>query len=206
MNPVLIEALGYTASLIILISLLMKSIVKLRWINAAGSLLFVIFAVLTRSLPTVAMNLGIICIDIFYVVRLTAGKNEYRLIRAERTSSFLDFFYRAHSDEISSIFGEDAFAESHGFSYFVCNTEIAGLFSWRENSPTECRVMIDFVTPRYRDTKIGRYFFDQHLASFREKGFDRLVCLCADGRHAKYLARIGFVEETPGRFAKNITL
>ena len=57
---VYINLLGYTGSFIILISLTMKSIVKLRWINAAGSLLFVIFAFLTKSTPTIVMNIGII--------------------------------------------------------------------------------------------------------------------------------------------------
>lgn len=204
MDATMIDALGYLASFIILISLTMKSVVKLRWINAAGSLLFVVFAALTRSVPTIVMNSGIIAIDLFYVLRVTRLKDEYRLIHAERTSSFLDFFYQTYRDEISSIFGDDAFIESRYFSYFVRNTEIAGIFSWKENTPTECRIMIDFVTPRYRDTKIGLYFFKQHLEPFREKGYRRLVCQCSDRRHAKYLAKIGFVEEAPSFFTKDI--
>ena len=204
MRDVLIESLGYAASFIILVSLTMKSIVRLRWINAVGSLLFVVFAVLTRSWPTVAMNVGIIAIDVWYVSRLTVRKEDFRLIHAERTSAFLDFFYQTHAREISAIFGEDAFIESRGFSYFVRNAEIAGLFAWKVNSPTECRVMIDFVTPRYRDAKIGAYFFEQHLATFHERSCERLVCETTDARHARYLAKIGFTEEAPGFFSKDI--
>lgn len=199
-----IDMLGYFASFIILISLTMKSIVKLRWINAAGSLLFVLFAVLTRSAPTVVMNFGIICIDIFYVLRITKIKDDYQMVRAERGSEFLEFFYQAHKKEICAIFGEDAFSESRGFSYFVCNNEIAGLFAWKENSPTECHVMIDFVTPRYRDTRIGKYFFSHQLPFFKEKGFTRFVYQNVGPRHWKYLMRIGFREETIGCFVKDL--
>ena len=40
MNQVLLEWIGYTASLIVLVSLLMSSIKKLRWINLFGALIF----------------------------------------------------------------------------------------------------------------------------------------------------------------------
>ena len=206
MNDVMIATLGYAASFIILVSLTMKSIVMLRWINAFGSALFVVFAILTRSWPTVAMNIGIIAIDLWYAFGVVGRKEDYRLIHAERTSAFLDFFYRENEAEIVGIFGEDAFADAKGFSYFVRNAEIAGLFAWRENSPVECAILIDFVTKRYRDAKIGRYFFDQHLASFREKGYERLVCETEHPRHARYLAKLGFVEERAGFFAKQIAL
>jgi hypothetical protein len=200
----MVSALGYAASLVILVSLTMKSIVRLRWINAAGSALFVVFAILTRSWPTVAMNLGIIAIDLWYAFRVVGRKEDFRLIHAERSSAFLEFFYRENEAEIVGIFGEEAFGESKGFSYFVRNAEIAGLFAWRENSPVECAILIDFVTERYRDAKIGRYFFSRHLASFREKGYERLVCETAHPRHARYLSKLGFIEERPGFFAKDI--
>lgn len=204
MTSAYIDLLGYIASFIILVSLTMKSIVKLRWINAAGSLLFVVFAFLTRSMPTIAMNLGIIGIDLWYVLRLSHIKADYQLVKAERGSAFLEFFYRAHRHEIEEIFGEDAFMDAKGFSYFVCNGEIAGLFGWKENSPTECQIMIDFVTPKYRDTKIGRYFFDQQLPLFRDKGYTRFVYKNVGPRHWKYLARIGFKPEVMGSFVKDL--
>jgi GNAT superfamily N-acetyltransferase len=199
-----IDLLGYVASFIILISLTMKSLVRLRWINAFGSLLFVVFAFLTKSTPTIFMNLGIVAIDLFFIWRITRNKNEYKLIKAERGSAFLDYFYQRHRKEIDAIFGETSFASATGFSYFVCNGEIAGIFAWRENSPTECQILIDFVTPRYRDTKIGSYFFRQQLPYFREKGYLKFVYREVGERHWKYLAKIGFTSESMGSFSKEI--
>lgn len=199
-----INLLGYVASFIILISLTMKSIVKLRWINAAGSFLFVLFALLTKSTPTVFMNLGIIVIDLWYVSRLSRSKAEYQLVKAERGSAYLEFFYQKNQIEICETFGEDAFVDAKGFSYFVCNNEIAGLFAWKENTPTECQILIDFVTPKYRDTKIGKYFFEQQLPSFREKGYTRFVHNDVGQQHWKYLEKIGFRHDTLGTFTKDI--
>jgi hypothetical protein len=199
-----IDLLGYAASFIILVSLTMKSIVKLRWINAAGSLLFVVFAVLTRSAPTVVMNIGIIAIDLWYVSSLARKKGDYRLVRAERGSALLSFFYESNRAEIDALFGADAFEGATHFSYFMCNGEIAGLFGWKDLSATECRIMIDFVTPRFRDTKIGKHFFADHLSAFREKGYGLLVCENVAAGHRKYLGAIGFADEGAGRWTKVI--
>lgn len=204
MNPILIEALGYVASFIILVSLTMKSIVRLRWINAAGSALFVAFAVLTRSVPTVFMNLGIVAIDLFYVFKMARIRVDYRMVRAERHSAFLEFFYGRHRQEIDSIFGEEAFGEASHFAWFTVNDEIAGLFAWKEDSPTECRVLIDYVTSRYRDTKIGRYFFEDRLPEFRERGYETLRYVNVGESHWAYLRKIGFTEDSPGCFTKKI--
>ena len=59
----LIQAIGYFSTVLILISFLMTSVVKLRLLNLAGSIVFVIFAFLTKSYPTAIMNIGL-CIII----------------------------------------------------------------------------------------------------------------------------------------------
>ncbi len=200
----MVETLGYAASFIILVSLTMKSIVRLRWINAAGSLLFVAFALLTRSIPTVVMNLGIIGIDLFYVFRMARIRSEYRMVHAERHSAFLSFFYERHREEIEGIFGEEAFSESTNFAWFAVDDEIAGLFAWKETTPTECRILIDYVTGRYRDTRVGRYFFEDRLSSFREKGYALFRYVNVGESHWKYLRKIGFTEDSPGCFSKKI--
>jgi len=199
-----IDILGYTASFIILVSLLMRSIVRLRWINAFGSVLFVVFAVLTHSIPVVVMNLGIIAIDLWYVFRISRVRADYQLVKAERGSAYLEFFYHTHQAEIDEIFGENAFSEAKGFSYFICNDEIAGLFAWKENTPTECQILIDFVTPRFRDSRIGTYFFNRQVPLFREKGYLRFVYVDVGQRHWKYLEKIGFTHESIGCFTKEI--
>ena len=199
-----IEALGYAASLIVLVSLTMKSIVKLRWINAVGSLLFVAFAIMTRSFPTVFMNLAIVVIDVWFVLRLSRGRSEYRMVAAERESGLLRFFHEANRAELDSLFGPSAFDDAARFSWYLCDNEVAGLFAWRETAPGECRIYIDFVTARYRDTRIGRYFFDGSLSSFREQGYRTLVYRDVGERHWGYLRKIGFREEGPGRFVKDI--
>jgi len=66
----MIEWLGFFASFIVLVSLLMSSIKLLRWINLFGAILYGIYGILIISYPTIFMNLGIVFINIFYLSKI----------------------------------------------------------------------------------------------------------------------------------------
>lgn len=70
MNTYWLEFLGYIASFIILVSLLMSSIVKLRWINLLGSAIFSVYGFLIGALPVAFMNLCISLINIYYLIKI----------------------------------------------------------------------------------------------------------------------------------------
>lgn len=63
------EWIGYLAMTTVLISFLMKSIIKLRIVNSLGCLLFVVYGVLLNplSVPIVLTNTVIFCINIYYI-------------------------------------------------------------------------------------------------------------------------------------------
>lgn len=65
-----LEIFGYLGSFVVLVSLTMSSIVKLRWINLLGATMFTIYAVLINAYPAIFMNLGIVIIDIYYLTKL----------------------------------------------------------------------------------------------------------------------------------------
>lgn len=69
-----LEWLGYLASVIVLISLLMSDILKLRWINLVGSSLFSLYGFLIGALPVGFMNFGIALINIYYLFKLYSNK------------------------------------------------------------------------------------------------------------------------------------
>ena len=88
-----IEILGYIASIIVFISLMMKSLVKLRLINAAGSLLFVIFALSTSSFPTAVLNIGIVVIDIYYFLKMVRVQDNFEIMYVEKDNPLVNRFY-----------------------------------------------------------------------------------------------------------------
>ncbi len=63
------EIVGYIGSLGILISFLMKDMLKLRIVNTFGCAFFVLYGILLNSIPVIATNGIIICINLYYIFK-----------------------------------------------------------------------------------------------------------------------------------------
>ncbi len=69
------EIIGYVASVVILISFLMKNMKALRIINSIGCFLFIIYGVLiNNSIPIIFTNTAIVGINIYYLAKMRAEK------------------------------------------------------------------------------------------------------------------------------------
>ena len=66
-----IEYVGYAASILIGISMFMKDIVKLRFINLLGSLLFTFYGFTIKAYPVAIVNLIIVFTNIYYIYKMT---------------------------------------------------------------------------------------------------------------------------------------
>jgi uncharacterized protein with PQ loop repeat len=64
------EYIGYLASVIVLISFLMKNIRTLRIVNSIGCLLFIAYGLLLFSIPIIITNAAIVLINGYYLVRM----------------------------------------------------------------------------------------------------------------------------------------
>lgn len=196
-----IQILGYAASLIVFISLMMKSLAKLRVLNAAGSLLFVVFALATDSLPTAFLNLGIVVIDVFYFIRMTRVKDNFEIMTVQKDNEIVRRFYRINKKELDALFGEASFVKSEKIALFFRNDDIAGLLAYSsvvlpqsDSSVPEsaAEILIDFVVPKYRDFAVGRHFFVKDISFWKEQGYTCLLSSVPDKRHIPYLERLGF--------------
>jgi hypothetical protein len=71
MNSIsLTEYLGYVASLVIMISFMMKNVITLRIINVIGGLLFIVYGVLlSMSIPIIATNTFVVGVNVYYLIK-----------------------------------------------------------------------------------------------------------------------------------------
>ncbi len=75
-NINLTEIVGYLASLIVLISFLMKNMKTLRIINTIGCVLFVAYGILLNfSIPIIITNVAIVGINIYYLLKANKHTN-----------------------------------------------------------------------------------------------------------------------------------
>ena len=77
MKQEILELIGYVSSVMILISLLMTSVVKFRVINAVGSLIFTVYALLIHSYPTAVLNACLVGVDVWFLVKVLRTRLEY---------------------------------------------------------------------------------------------------------------------------------
>jgi hypothetical protein len=64
------EWVGYLASVVVAISLMMANIKKLRWWNLIGAGLFVAYGIAIDAIPVALVNFFIVLIDVYYLVKL----------------------------------------------------------------------------------------------------------------------------------------
>ncbi len=70
----MVEVIGYLASVMVAISLMMKDIVKLRSLNFIGCALFSAYGVAIEAWPVAGMNAFIACINVYYLVKMYRAK------------------------------------------------------------------------------------------------------------------------------------
>ena len=69
------EMLGYLASVFVAVSLMMRSLTKLRVINLIGALLFTAYGLIIGAFPVAVVNAFIALVNVYYLwqtVKVTA--------------------------------------------------------------------------------------------------------------------------------------
>lgn len=96
----LLELIGYLGSLLVIVSMLMTSVVKLRVINTIGSVIFCAYALAIHSYPTAAMQVCLIIINIVNLHKLNNTKKEYAAVELNFNDGFLSHFLFSNSSDI----------------------------------------------------------------------------------------------------------
>ena len=166
----LIEAIGYLGSALVLVSFLMTSVVKLRVVNAIGSTIFAVYALIIRSYPTALMNVCLLLINLYFLWKLRNKAPNYRLLRLRPDESFVGYFLDSYGKDIAACFpGRELKRGQQDLALMVCHgTEPAGLLLGTKRDGV-VDVALDYSTPAYRDSSVGRYLLE-HLPEQGEIG------------------------------------
>lgn len=193
-----LEWLGYLASVVVLISLLMSSIIKLRWINLVGSSLFSLYGFLIGALPVGFMNFGIACINIYYLIKMYNTKEYFKILPIQNDSKYFNYFLDFYKNEIGKYSDKTEFKvnESDVSFYILRNMVPAGIFIANKYNENTLNVELDFVIPEYRDFKIGKFVFENNKNLFKDKGYSNFISFSTKEDHITYLKKMGFVEST----------
>ena len=193
-RQMILELVGYLSSVIVLISFLMTSVVKLRVINSVGSLIFTVYALLIHSYPTAFLNACLIGVNIYNLIRLTRTDKHYSLIKEKSDDAYLSYFLDHYREDIAVYFpGADTAAADR--AWMVCCDEVpVGVLLGRTREEGTLEILLDYSTQKYRDCSVGAYLY----AQLKKCKIRRLVLPKASDRHAGYLKKMGFRKEAEG--------
>lgn len=194
LNISLLEWIGYIASVLVLVSMLMSSLLRLRIVNMIGSGMFSAYGFLIGSLPVGLMNLFVVFANVYHLYNIFKVKDTYTDLEIKRDNRYLVEFLKFYKKDIARFFPD--FKYHHGmntYSYMILkNMAVAGIFLAREYGDKTLYIGLDYVIPPYRDLKIGKYLYHDKITQFKNDGYEQLCTIPQTDKHAKYLEKMGF--------------
>lgn len=189
------ELIGYIASVLVAISLTMSSILRLRIINLVGATLFTVYGTVIGSVPVAGVNAFIVCINIFYLIRIFRTREFFRLLEVEPDSQYLAWFLEHNERDIRRFMPDYRPPQRPDIAVFVLRDVIpAGVMLGTVHGET-LRIDLDYVMRDYRDFKVGEFIYGRQAAFFSRRGVRRFETRALTSVHASYLQRMGFEQD-----------
>jgi hypothetical protein len=199
------ELVGYSASVLVVASLAMTSVVRLRVISLAGSLAFLVYGVLIGSVPIVATNLAIVALNVWFLWRELGGRRDLGAVVVPSDSPFLLDFLHHHQAEIKSFQPEYDPSVHPAFAMVLTRDGLPAGAILGERDGATLDITLDFVLRAYRDSRLGRWVYGPGARVFRSAGIAQLTAAAALESHSSYLLRVGFARDaTTGCYTKTV--
>ena len=192
-TAMLIEIFGYIGSALVVISMLMSSIVKLRVINILGSIISGTYAIICGAFPLVLMNACLIAINVYNLYKLLKTEQQYDLVEGAAGDKYVEYFLDRNSADIKTYFPAFDKNQAGSDAYYVCcDGAIAGVVLGTKKEDGTMDIVLDYTTQTYRDCSVAKYLHEHlpakgiHTLTFSQKSSED---------HTSYLTKMGFVKE-----------
>lgn len=197
------ELVGYAASVLVVMSLAMTSVVRLRAISLLGSIAFVVYGVLIESVPIVTTNTAVAALNVWFLRAELGGKRHLGATVVPADDPFLVDFLSYHLPDIHRF--------QPSFELPAAEPALLALLLMRDGLPAgaligtlaggELNVRLDYVTKPYRDSQLSQWLYGRGSGVLRKLGVERVVSEPGNEAHSSYLARNGFTKVN-GRYGR----
>lgn len=203
-----IEVFGYCGSALVAVSLMMKSIKKLRWINLVGASVFSTYGLLVGAYPVFILNGFIVAVDIFYIIQMKRQKDYFTYLPINYNAKYLTKFVEFYLDDIQKFFPEfdPIIFEKNENLLILRNLLPVGIISFHVEEESNAVIDLDYAIPDYRDLKNARFILSSDSGYFKKKGIEVLVARAETDEHKWYLKKIGFtpIKNSSAEYRKKI--
>jgi hypothetical protein len=190
-----VEVVGYVASALVVLSLMMGSLLRLRVISLVGSLVFAVYGLLIGSVPVVLTNIAILLINLSHLVKLWRDRARdayFEVVDVEPSSSVLQRFVAFHDSDIRRFQPEFAGLRPDHLAWMVLRDGVpVGAVLATPAGEGTADLDLDYVTEAHRDFSPGSALFG-HPGVFERRGVGCVRSRATTGAHGRYLHKMGF--------------
>ena len=167
---------GYFASVLLMIGLLVSTDVKFRWFNGLGCLVFIIYALLINALPVLVTNTVLLAINAYYLVKIYKRKEAFGACFFTIDEPIVQALFAHYQHDITHYFPQVTLASlKENFNLLVVvDMAVANIFSAKINADGSAAVHLNYTTEKYRDYKVGKYLFDDAGSALKAAGIKRV--------------------------------
>ena len=168
--------IGYFASVLLMIGLLVSTDVKFRWFNGLGCLVFIIYALLINALPVLITNAVLLAINAYYLVKIYKRKESFDACVFTIDEPIVQALFAHYQHDITHYFPQVTLASlKENFNLLVVvDMAVANIFSAKINADGSAAVHLNYTLEKYRDYKIGKYLFDDARSALKVAGVKRV--------------------------------
>ena len=169
--------LGYLAFILLAISLLVNNEIRFRWLNSMGSLSFVLYGLMIDAFPIIITNGLLLCINIFYLIKIYTTDEDFDLIEFFSTDSLIQKYFSFYQKDILTFFPNFSLQDKENELRFIVLRDLAfaNIFVAQISPEGIAFVKINYTVPKYRDFKVGRFIFEKENKYLRSKGIKQIV-------------------------------
>lgn len=188
------EIVGYLGSALVVVSLTMRSLLRLRIIGLAGSATFLAYGILIEAIPVVITNAVIMSIHVWFLRKLLGKTEIFSLLRVRADSDYLRAFLQFHATQIQRFQPGYTFeATDETRIWFILRDMLpAGLFIGQPQSDGSMEILLDYAIPQYRDLKLGTWVYSGRSGMFADDHPTSVWAHHWSETHDRYLERMGF--------------
>lgn len=194
-----LDILGWGGSALLVYSLLQSRVLRFRVLNLLACLALLVFNALLAVWPMVGMNAVLCLINLWFIVRLLGDRHDeaaFEVLAVRPDDVYLAHVLRVHRADILRHQPDlDAAAADAADAFLVLRgDETVGVVLLRRDAadPRTARVVLDYVTPRFRDFSPGEFVW-RRSGLLAGQGFARVVT--SPRMVGAYYDRVGFTPD-----------
>jgi hypothetical protein len=198
-----LDVVGWAGSALLIYSVMQARVLRFRVLNLGACVVLTGFNAALGIWPMVAMNVALCVINLWHIRRLVGTRHDdqtYEVLEVGPQDEYLRHVLRVHGPDIlryqpdfawdGAAPGAVAFLVQHG-------DETVGVVLVHDGGDGVARVVLDYVTPRFRDFSPGEFVW-RRSSVLRDRGFRTVIT--PQNMVAPYYARLGFQALPNGAF------